>query len=103
MEDFEKGFEIEMDVIEVEQEDGTLVECGVQDEFEIDDVTYIVLSPIGEDNFLNDEIIYYFRVAYEGEDMMLEDIEDEEELALVKAAYADFLSPDYMVEELSGQ
>lgn len=95
MEDFEKGFEIEMDVIEIEQEDGTTVECGIVDEFEMDDNSYIVLSPIGEDNFLSDDIVYYFRVEYEDEDMILEDIEDEEELKNVMAAYEDFITPDF--------
>lgn len=95
MEEFEKGFEIEMDVIELDMEDGSTVECGVQDQFEMDDHEYIVLSPIGEDNFLSDDVVYYFRVEYEGEDMVLEDIEDEEELKNVKAAYDDLINPAY--------
>lgn len=103
MDNMDLGFEIEMDVIEIEQEDGTLVECGVQDQFEIDDQEYMVLSPIKEDNFLDDEIVYYFRVAYDGEDMMLEDIEDAKELELVKAAYEDFINPEYDDEEASDE
>lgn len=99
MEEFEQGFEIEMDVIEIEQEDGTVVECGVQDQFEMDDKEYMVLSPIGEDNFLKDDIVYYFRVEYDGDDMVLEDIEEEEELNNVKAAYEDFLTPDFAEQE----
>lgn len=99
MEEFEQGFEIEMDVIEIELEDGTLQECGVQDEFEIDDRAYMVLSPIGEDDFLNDEIVYYFRVVNDGDDMILEDIEDEEELKLVKSAYEDYITPDFDDED----
>lgn len=95
----EELFEVEMEVLELEMEDGTIAECGVRDEFEIDDRKYLVLSPVDEENRLDDETLLFYICTEEGEDLILDPIEDPEELKLVIAAYEDLLE-DEVEEEL---
>ncbi len=77
----------EIDTIMIPLEDGTEMECAIMDEFEMDGVCYVVLSPIEEGDMISDEQ-YLYRYAEDGEDMILSYIEDDAELERASEYYA---------------
>lgn len=91
--DMNELVEVDVEVVDVPLEDGTIQPCAIVDEFEIEDQGYIVLSPIDDDDVIGMET-YYFRSETEGDDVLISVIEDEEELALVKAAHLDWLEEE---------
>lgn len=82
-----QAFELEMDVIELEEDDGTVCEYVIRREFDLADRSYMVVSPLGEDDFVDDSIVNFYRVEEDGDDLSLDKVEDEEELAAVQAAF----------------
>lgn len=84
----EEGMEIE--VFTLEMEDGTEQEFVVLDEFEFEGKDYIVVATIdAEDNVGEDEYIY--GCIKEGDDIIVEYIDDEEEYNRIADAYEKLL------------
>ncbi len=79
--------DIEVEVITLTMEDGKEQEFIIIDEFELDGKNYIVLSTIDEeDNIGSDEYIY--GCTEEGDDLIIDYIDDDDEYDRICAAYA---------------
>ncbi|MBR4887961.1 MAG: DUF1292 domain-containing protein [Clostridia bacterium] len=66
-------------------EDGTEQEFAILDEFEFEGKGYILVSAV-EDDELSEELVLY-NCEYDGDDMIINYIEDEEEYKRVAEAY----------------
>ena len=66
-------------------EDGTEQEFAILDEFEFEGKGYILVSAV-EDDELSEELVLY-NCEYDGEDMIINYIEDETEYKRVAEAY----------------
>lgn len=66
-------------------EDGTEQEFAILDEFEFEGKGYILVSAV-EDDELSEELVLY-NCEYDGDDMIINYIEDEEEYRRVAEAY----------------
>ena len=66
-------------------EDGTEQEFAILDEFEFEGKGYILVSAV-EDDELSEELVLY-NCEYDGDDMIINYIEDEEEYTRVAEAY----------------
>lgn len=83
---------IEVETIVIPLEDGSDLVCAILDDFAVDEKTYLVLAPI-EDDVIGEET-YFYNYEEDGEDLILNYIDDEDELKKVAAAYEQLLSED---------
>lgn len=82
------------DIIYLTLEDDTELECSVLGIFEVEDVEYIALLPMGEE-----EVLLYRYIEHEDEEFDLLPIEDEEEFGTVSEAFeALFMDDEDFVE-----
>lgn len=86
---------LDVEVINIPLEDGTEMECAIMDQFEVDGQGYIILSPIDGDAI--GEETYLYRYAEDGDDMILDYIDSEEELNEISAIYYEMM--DSLEEE----
>lgn len=77
-------------IVTLEMEDGTQVECIVVTIFEVKGKEYAVLMPADEADDDDPEIVFY-RYIEEGEDGILESIDDDEEYEIVEDAFDELL------------
>ena len=88
----------EMELFDVETviiplADGSEMECAILDEFELDGVNYMAIAPIEEDDTIGDDT-YFYRFKEDGDDFIMDYIDDMEELKKVAAAYDQLLEED---------
>lgn len=69
------------DIIYLTLDDGTELECEVIGLFEVDDVEYIALAPVGDDQVF----LYRYEEYEDGFDLI--NIEDDEEFDIVSEAF----------------
>lgn len=80
--------EMEMEVITLTLDDDTELECAVLGVFDVDEKDYIALLPIvDEDDEEADEAVLLYEYFEEGEDLRLENIEDDEVFKKVSDAF----------------
>lgn len=83
----------EHDHIILTLEDNTEIECHVLGIFEVEDVEYIALVPIGE------EEVFLYRYEETEDGMELLNIEDDEEFKIVSEAFYELFSEDESEDE----
>ena len=83
---------VDVDTIMLPLEDGTEEECAIVDQFEFEGASYLVLSPIVDDMIEDESFIY--RYEEDGDDMILDYIEDEDDYERIAQAYADILNEE---------
>jgi hypothetical protein len=76
---------ITVDTFTITMEDGTDQEYAIMDEFDFDEKHYLVVSPVSGDEI--EEDIFLYRCRMDGEDMIVDYIEDEAEYEQAAAAY----------------
>jgi len=82
--------ECEHEHITLTLDDGSELECHVLGTFEVDDIEYIALVPIGE------EEVFLYRYEEDGDEFELINIEDDEEFDIVSEAFYElFGDEDY--------
>ncbi|MDR2889029.1 MAG: DUF1292 domain-containing protein [Lachnospiraceae bacterium] len=92
--------------VELELEDGTVVNCAIITILTVTDKDYIVLLPLNEDGNNDDGEVWFYRYEEDEEDLdkdpELTYIEDDEEYELVAEAFDEYLDSaefDELVEE----
>ena len=75
----------DVEVIMMPMDDGSEQECTILDEFDLDGRSYMILSP-SVDGVCGGEIQYY-SVEEDGEDLMMDSVEDEAELEKIREAF----------------
>ena len=89
----EEIFEVEVETITLPLEDGTDQEFVILDEFEAEGNKYIVVATIAEDDTIGeDNYIYGYRE--DGDDIIIDYIEDDDEYDRVAEAYAKICEED---------
>lgn len=83
----------DMEIIYLNLEDGTDVECGILGVFEVEDKEYMALWAIEEDEVL------LFAYEEEADEFELLPIEDDDEFEIVSQAYYALFSDDDEFEE----
>lgn len=83
MEEQQEFFDVE--TITLPLEDGQDMECAILDEFETEGISYMVVAPLVNDTIGEETYIYRFRE--DGEDVIVEYIDDEEELRHAAQVY----------------
>ena len=87
--------EVELDIITLPGEDGKEIEYAVVGQFSLETADYVALCRVLEDAFLDEENVLFYRyVEEDGDNVTLEDIEDEEELTMVEDTFEDLCSED---------
>ncbi len=78
--------------IDLTLEDSSVIHCQVLAEYTVDDSDYIALIPVNEDNEADETAdIYIYGAHYEGDEIQLIDLSDEE-FDLAGAALEDILA-----------
>lgn len=88
----------DVETVMIPLEDGTDMECAILDEFELDGKLYMVLAEIDEEGLIDEEEFFY-NYEEDGEDVILNYIDDEEELKQVSAAYEKLCEEEMEDEE----
>lgn len=89
MEDLEY---LEVETISIPLEEGGELECAIMDEFEVDGQGYMVLAPFEGDLIGDDNYLYRFRE--EGDDLIIDYIEDEAELKEIWGIYEQLIAEE---------
>lgn len=76
---------VTVDTFSITMEDGTDQEYAIMDEFDFEDHHYLMVSPISGDEI--EEDIFLYRSREDGEDLIVDYIEDEKEYERAAAAY----------------
>ena len=76
---------MDYETIVIPMEDGKDEECAILATFMVDDKEYIVVSPIVDDELSDDA--YMFALTREGDDMIIDNIEDDDEYEKAAKAY----------------
>ena len=76
----------EMDVVTL-NEDGVDKEYAICSVFEVEGEVYAALSPIVDDDVVDDEEVMFFRYQEEGDEVILDEIESDEELEAIVEEY----------------
>jgi len=92
--------------VEIELDDGTLINCAIITILTVDDMDYIVLLPLDEDGENEDGEVWFYRYSENPEDPNEEPelgyIDDDEEYERVADAFDEYLDNcefDELVEE----
>ena len=84
---------VELDVVTLTDEDGKEEDYAVVLVFPVNDITYAALCPIIDGDVIDDENVMFFRYAEEGDEVSLDDLE-EDEAELVAREYEMLCSED---------
>ena len=84
---------VELDVVTLIDEDGKEEDYAVVLVFPVNDITYAALCPIIDGDVIDDENVMFFRYAEEGDEVSLDDLE-EDEAELVAREYEMLCSED---------
>lgn len=76
---------VTVDTFSITMEDGADQEYAIMDEFDFENNHYLVVSPISGDEI--EEDIFLYRSREDGEDLIVDYIEDESEYEKAAAAY----------------
>ena len=100
----ENNLEDEEMTVELELDDGTVVNCAVITILEVDKRDYIVLLPINEKGEAKDSDVWFYRYEENEEDPneepVLTYIEDDDEYEAVADAFDEFLdNEEFMLED----
>ncbi len=82
-----------VDTIMLPNEDGTEEEYAILDEFKFEENMYMIVAPVDGD-MIDDSTTELFRFREEGEDIILDAIEDEAEFKRVADYYASLPEED---------
>ncbi|MCR5107226.1 MAG: DUF1292 domain-containing protein [Lachnospiraceae bacterium] len=90
--------------VELELDDGSVVNCSVLTILEVDGHDYIALLPVSEDNEDDEELVWFYRYSENPEDPneepVLEYIDDDDEYEAVADAFDELLdSAEFPDEE----
>ena len=85
--------EVELDAITLTLDDGTEQEFAIVAVFDLDDQEYCAICPIVDGDIVDEESITFFRYGEDGEEVTLDEIEDEDEYARVSREF-DILGED---------
>ena len=80
---------LDVECITIPLEDGGEIECAIIDQFDYEGQSYMVVSPLDGDEI--QEEMYIYRCTEDGDDVILDYIDDEDELNAVSSFYADWL------------
>lgn len=82
----------EVEMMTLELEDGTTLECEIISCFDVDDQSYIALLPVDcPEDFDDDEVLIYRYFELPNGEFTLESIDDEEEFEIVADAFDELL------------
>jgi hypothetical protein len=82
----------EVEMMTLELEDGTTLECEIISCFDVDDQSYIALLPVDcPEDFDDDEVLIYRYFELPNDEFTLESIDDEEEFEIVADAFDELL------------
>jgi len=102
-----KNYEDEEMTVELELEDGTLVNCAIITILEVEGQDYIVLLPLDEDGENEDGEVWFYRYSENPDDPNEEPeltyIEDDDEYEAVADAFDEYLDKcefDEIVEDI---
>ncbi|MBR2765021.1 MAG: DUF1292 domain-containing protein [Blautia sp.] len=90
--------EVELDAITLTLDDGTEQEFAIVAVFDLGDRDYCAICPIVDGDIVDEESITFFRYSEDGEEVTLDEIEDEDEYARVAQEY-DILGEDDEAED----
>ena len=76
---------MDVECITIPLEDGTEMECAILDQFEYEGQGYVLLSPVEGEEIQEDMFIY--RYEEDGDDIIIDYIDDEKELEAVASFY----------------
>ncbi|MCI8513543.1 MAG: DUF1292 domain-containing protein [Lachnospiraceae bacterium] len=76
---------ITVDTFSITMENGTDQEYAIMDEFDFEEKHYLVVSPVSGDEI--EEDIFLYRSREDGEDLIVDYIEDDKEYEKAAAAY----------------
>ena len=91
--DHEHGYEEELETMFLTLDDDTEMECGILGVFEVEGKEYIALLP------LEDETVLIYQYREEGDEIVLDLIEDDEEFNRVSDAFYDLYGEEDDEEE----
>lgn len=82
----------EVEMMTLELEDSTTLECEIISCFDVDDQSYIALLPVDcPEDFDDDEVLIYRYFELPNDEFTLESIDDEEEFEIVADAFDELL------------
>ncbi len=82
----------EVEMMTLELEDGTTLECEIISCFDVDNQSYIALLPVDcPEDFDDDEVLIYRYFELPNDEFTLESIDDEEEFEIVADAFDELL------------
>lgn len=90
---FEDDLTIEIDTIEMTMDDGTNQEFAILDDFEFEGKTYMVVSKIVDNQIEEDFYIYGYKE--DGDDLIIDYIEDDDEYNRIGDAYEQLCEADF--------
>ena len=90
--------EVELDAITLTLEDGTEQGFAIVAVFDLDGRDYCAICPIVDGDIVDEESITFFRYTEDGEEVTLDEIEDDDEYARVAEEF-DILGADDGTED----
>lgn len=82
----------EVEMMTLELEDGTTLECEIISCFDVDNQSYIALLPVDcPEDFDDDEVLIYRYFELPNDEFTLESIDDKEEFEIVADAFDELL------------
>jgi uncharacterized protein YrzB (UPF0473 family) len=82
----------ESEMMSLELDDGTTIECAILAYFDVKDNTYIALLPVEyPEGFDEGDVLLYRYIELEGEEFDLQTIDDEEEFDIVADSFDEIL------------
>lgn len=82
----------DIEMMSLELDDGTKLECEIVATFDVEDTSYIALLPIeAPEDYDDDEVLVYRYIELPNDEFTLEPIEDEEEFDIVADAFDEIL------------
>ena len=82
----------DIEMMSLELDDGTKLECEIVATFDVEDTSYIALLPIeAPEGYDDDEVLVYRYIELPNDEFTLEPIEDEEEFDIVADAFDEIL------------
>ena len=82
----------DIEMMSLELDDGTNLECEIVATFDVEDTSYIALLPVeAPEGYDDDEVLVYRNYELPNDEFTLEPIDDEEEFDMVADAFDEIL------------
>ena len=82
----------DIEMMSLELDDGTNLECEIVATFDVEDTSYIALLPVeAPEGYDDDEVLVYRYIELPNDEFTLEPIDDEEEFDMVADAFDEIL------------